>query len=68
MRWQILVLTFCFVFCAQSIHADEITFTNGDRLTGKITHLMEGKMLFKSDAIGDVTIDISKPPGKVYKC
>lgn len=60
MRWQILVLAFCLVFCVQSIHADEIIFTNGDRLTGKITHLVEGKMLFKSDAIGDVTIDISK--------
>ena len=60
MRWQILVLIFCFLLCAQSILADEITFTNGDRLTGKITHLMESKMLFKSDAIGDVTIDVSK--------
>jgi len=60
MRWQILSLAFCFVFCVQSIHADEIIFTNGDRLTGKIDHLVEGKMLFKSDAIGDVTIDISK--------
>jgi putative salt-induced outer membrane protein YdiY len=57
---QILVLAFCLLFCVQSIQADEITFTNGDRLTGKITHLLEGKMLFKSDAIGDVTIDISK--------
>ena len=60
MRWQILVLIFCFLLCAQSILGDEITFTNGDRLTGKITHLVEGKMLFKSDAIGDVTIEISK--------
>ncbi|HUU17398.1 MAG TPA: DUF481 domain-containing protein [Sedimentisphaerales bacterium] len=60
MRWQILGLTLCLVFFVQTIHADEIIFTNGDRLTGKIAHLVEGKMLFKSDAIGDVTIDISK--------
>jgi len=60
MRWQILVLALYFVFCVQSIHADEIIFTNGDHLTGKIDHLVEGKMFFKSDAIGDVTIDISK--------
>jgi putative salt-induced outer membrane protein YdiY len=60
MNRLILVLTFCFLFSVQTIHADEITFTNGDRLTGKITNLVEGKMLFKSDAIGDVTIDISK--------
>ena len=60
MHRKILVIAFALVFCVQSVHADEITFTNGDRLTGKITHLVEGKMLFKSDAIGDVTIDISK--------
>ncbi|MDT8302184.1 MAG: DUF481 domain-containing protein [Sedimentisphaerales bacterium] len=60
MNMKILVIVFVLVFCVQSINADEITFTNGDRLTGKITHLVEGKMLFKSDAIGDVTIDISK--------
>lgn len=57
---QILVVAFCLLFCVPLIHADEIIFTNGDRLTGKITHLVEGKMLFKSDAIGDVTIDQSK--------
>ena len=60
MRWQILVLTFCILLFVQSVQADEIIFTNGDHLTGKIAHLVEGKMLFKSEAIGDVTIDISK--------
>ena len=57
---RILVLIFCLFFCVQSIQADEIIFTNGDHLTGKIIHLVEGKMLFKSDVIGDVPIDISK--------
>ena len=60
MRRQILVLAFCLLFCVQSIHADELIFTNGDRLTGKIDHLLEGKLVFKSDVIGEVSIDVSK--------
>lgn len=60
MCWQILVLTFCLLFCAQSIHADEILFPNGDRLTGKIDHLLEGKMIFNSEVMGKVTIELSK--------
>jgi putative salt-induced outer membrane protein YdiY len=60
MRRQILVLVFCLLFCVRSIHADELIFTNGDRLTGKIDHLLEGKLVFKSDVIGEVTIDVSK--------
>jgi len=60
MRRQILVLVFCLLFCVQSINADELIFTNGDRLTGKIDHLLEGKLVFKSEVIGEVTIDVSK--------
>lgn len=60
MHRQLLVLTCCLLFCAQSIHADELIFTNGDRLTGKISHLLEGKLVFKSDIIGEVTIDLSR--------
>ncbi len=60
MRRQILVLVFCLLFCVRSINADELIFTNGDRLTGKIDHLLEGKLVFKSDVIGKVTIDVSK--------
>ncbi len=60
MRWQILGLVLCFVFFVQSIHADELIFTNGDRLTGKIDHVLEGKLVFISDVIGKVTIEMSK--------
>ncbi len=41
MNRQILALVFCLLFCFQSIQADEILFPNGDRLTGKIDHLLE---------------------------
>jgi putative salt-induced outer membrane protein YdiY len=40
--------------------ADEVVFTNGDRLTGKILKLVEGKLVFQSDVAGEVTVDVSK--------
>jgi putative salt-induced outer membrane protein YdiY len=40
--------------------ADEVIFTNGDRLTGKILKLIEGKLVFQSDVAGEVTVDMSK--------
>ncbi len=43
----------------QAIHADEVFFKNGDRLSGKIEQLVDGKLVFKSDLAGAVTIDIS---------
>ena len=60
MKWQSMVLVFCFLLCVQSTQADEILFPNGDRLTGKIDHLVEGKMIFNSEVMGKVTIELSK--------
>lgn len=40
--------------------ADEIIFTNGDRLTGKIIQLVDKKLVFQSDVAGEVTVDVSK--------
>jgi putative salt-induced outer membrane protein YdiY len=60
MKWQSMILVFCFLLCVQSIQADEILFPNGDRLTGKIDHLLDGKMIFNSEVMGKVTIELSK--------
>jgi putative salt-induced outer membrane protein YdiY len=54
-----MLLVFIVLF-APSGYGDELLFKNGDRLTGKIDHLLEGKMIFNSDAVGKVTIDVSK--------
>jgi len=54
------VIVFCLLLCVQSIQADEILFPNGDRLTGKIDHLLEGKMIFNSEMMGKITIELSK--------
>jgi hypothetical protein len=40
--------------------ADEIQLLNGDRLTGKIVSAEGGKITIKTEAAGDVTVDLSK--------
>ncbi len=40
--------------------ADEIQLLNGDRLTGKIVSADGGKVVIKTEAAGDVTVDLSK--------
>ena len=40
--------------------ADEIIFLNGDRLTGKVISATGGKLVFKTEAAGEITIDMSK--------
>ena len=44
---------------AQWSKADEVSFKNGDHLTGKIDHLVDGKLVFKSSVGGDVTANLS---------
>ena len=60
MRGQVLISLFCIVFFANAVNADEIVFTNGDRLTGKINHAVDGKMVFTSDLAGKVTVEMTK--------
>jgi len=40
--------------------ADEIQLLNGDRLTGKIVKAEGGKVVIKTEAAGEVTVDLSK--------
>lgn len=40
--------------------ADEVIFLNGDRLTGTIVSAAGGKLILKTEAAGDITIDLSK--------
>ena len=60
MRYRVLIQMLCLAGLAQSVYADEIIFINEDRLTGKIDHVLESKMVFKSDVAGKVTIEMSK--------
>lgn len=40
--------------------ADEIQLLNGDRLTGKIVKAEGGKVVIKTEAAGEVTVDLAK--------
>ncbi len=51
MRYRVLIQMLCLAGLAHSVYADEIIFTNSDRLTGKISHVLEGKLVFKSGAL-----------------
>lgn len=55
--WASLVLA---LLPAVVVSADEITFKNGDRLTGKITSLVDGKMYVTTPEAGVLTIDASQ--------
>lgn len=45
-------------FCG-TVGADEIVLKNGDRLTGKVKQLVDGKLVLESELAGKVTIDLS---------
>ena len=49
-----LVLTFC-----GQVLADQITLKNGDRVTGTIVKTDGGKLLVKTELLGNVTLDLS---------
>jgi putative salt-induced outer membrane protein YdiY len=59
MRGHATVVLLSLAVFASSVCGDELFFKNGDRLTGKIEHLVGGKLVFKSDIAGEVTVDIS---------
>src|SRR5262249_1805786 len=55
-----LVVLVAIVLAAQSVVADEVLFLNGDRLTGKIVSATGGKLVLKTEAAGEITIDLAK--------
>ena len=59
MFYRILIVLACLVLCAQICYGDEIHLKNGDRLSGKIDHLVGGKLIFNADVAGKVTINLA---------
>lgn len=59
MRCRTLIVLACLTMFARTSVGDEVLFKNGDRLTGKISHLVDGKMVFKSSVAGDVTVNLA---------
>ncbi|MGE5296074.1 MAG: YdiY family protein [Solirubrobacterales bacterium] len=49
----------CVLACATAAFSDEVQLKNGDRLTGQIVKLTEGKLVLKSQLAGEITINLS---------
>src|SRR4030042_1406105 len=61
MRGGYMLISLCIIVVfAQAVAADELVFTNGDRLTGKIDHAVDGKLVLTSDLAGRITVEVSK--------
>jgi hypothetical protein len=65
--WAVFTLVFALPAHSQSTPAkpaaaapDVLTFTNGDQLTGKLLHAINGSVTFHSDMAGDVTVTWDK--------
>jgi len=56
---KLLSLTAFVITLSTTAVADQITLRNGDRLTGKIVKSDGGKLVIKTDLVGDVNVDLS---------
>jgi len=59
MRYRISIVVVCLLLFIQISYGDEILLKNGDRLSGKIQNLVDGKLTFEAEAAGKVTINLS---------
>lgn len=48
------------VLISSSLCADTVIFDNGDTITGKIVSLLDGELIFETDHLDTLTIDIKK--------
>jgi putative salt-induced outer membrane protein YdiY len=54
-----LVALCALVICGSVATADVVVLKNGDRVTGQIGTLADGKLHMKSDTMGDITVDLA---------
>jgi len=59
MYYRILIVLACLTLFVQISYGDEIHLKNGDRISGKIQHLVDGKLTIKADVAGTVTVALS---------
>jgi len=57
MRRLIALAVIC--SCLSTVFADEVYFTNGDKLTGKIKSMTDGKMIIESELAGEITVPMA---------
>ena len=59
MRMKILFSALCLVGVSSTLYADEVFLKNGDRLTGQIVRMTDGKLIFLSKNVGEVTVNLT---------
>src|SRR4051812_45339791 len=62
MSFRCVLLAASLVVLAFGLHAraDEVTLSNGDKITGTVGNIAGDKMKFTSPSLGDITIDMAK--------
>lgn len=55
-----VVLVLAVSVAQNSLQGGEIVFKNGDRLTGEVTQLSDGRLKIKSAVAGEITVDLAK--------
>lgn len=48
------------VLAASPARADTVQLKNGDKITGTLVHVLDGKVVLKTDAAGEITIDVAQ--------
>ncbi|MHC4204584.1 MAG: DUF481 domain-containing protein [Planctomycetota bacterium] len=59
MRYKIPIVLATLVLFARISYGDEIHLKNGDRISGKIQSLVDGKLTIEADVAGTVTVNVS---------
>lgn len=57
---RIFMLLLCLAAVPSSARADQVIFTNAERLIGRIVKMENKKVLFKSDMLGELTIAVDR--------
>jgi len=58
-RMKVLIILIA-MFAVASVRADEVVLNNGDRITGKMVNLEDGKLSIKTEYAGVISIDWSQ--------
>jgi len=60
MAYLCTALFFCCALIPAACRADELVFGNAERLVGRLLSMGQGRIVFKSDTLGEITIDAAK--------
>jgi putative salt-induced outer membrane protein YdiY len=59
MNCSISIITLCTLILCTTSFADEVYLKNGDRLSGQIVRVTDSKLVLKSQAAGEVTVNLA---------